>query len=429
MLIFRSLAGTVDGLRADDSGSSPLFATQASAIITVIADRRRDLALRGPDRGEGARAHARDGPRRHDDQREPRAGRRRDRRLRRRARCRCSSSRSSPSSSPTAPTPPSASATRGSSSSTRRPARSRARPRSSSRSRGCWRARSRPSAPRSPRSSCSRAEGNAAAAHHARPRRHARGDAAGRRGDRRRAARARRPRPARGPRRRRPPAARACARYLEERGVRHAMLAMLPGETRVVGTILLANRPGVVRDFSRRRPAPVRDARHQRLASRSSTTASSRRSGSCASSSASSSTRPTTTRSPAWPTARCSSTGSRRRSRRPRPADRGPVRRPRRLQDRQRHARPRRRRPAADRGRASGCATCVRPGDTVARLGGDEFAVLLDRLDGPEDVVVVAERIIAALAPARARGRRGGQRRRSASASPPAARSRCAPAS
>ena len=42
--------------------------------------------------------------------------------------------------------------------------------------------------------------------------------------------------------------------------------------------------------------------------------------------------------------------------------------------------------------------TCVRPSDTVARFGGDEFAVLLDRLDGPEDVVVVAERIIAALA-------------------------------
>ena len=41
---------------------------------------------------------------------------------------------------------------------------------------------------------------------------------------------------------------------------------------------------------------------------------------------------------------------------------------------------------------------CVRPSDTVARLGGDEFAVLLDRLDGPEDVVVVAERILAALA-------------------------------
>ena len=41
---------------------------------------------------------------------------------------------------------------------------------------------------------------------------------------------------------------------------------------------------------------------------------------------------------------------------------------------------------------------CVRPTDTVARFGGDEFAILLDRLDGPEDVVVVAERILAALA-------------------------------
>ena len=40
----------------------------------------------------------------------------------------------------------------------------------------------------------------------------------------------------------------------------------------------------------------------------------------------------------------------------------------------------------------------MRPSDTVARFGGDEFAVLLDRLDGPEDVVVVAERILAALA-------------------------------
>jgi diguanylate cyclase (GGDEF)-like protein len=39
---------------------------------------------------------------------------------------------------------------------------------------------------------------------------------------------------------------------------------------------------------------------------------------------------------------------------------------------------------------------CVRPDDTVARLGGDEFAVLLERA-GPDDVVKVAERVLASL--------------------------------
>jgi diguanylate cyclase (GGDEF)-like protein len=38
--------------------------------------------------------------------------------------------------------------------------------------------------------------------------------------------------------------------YLVERGVHHAMLAMLPGEDRTIGTIMLANRYGVVRDFT-----------------------------------------------------------------------------------------------------------------------------------------------------------------------------------
>jgi diguanylate cyclase (GGDEF)-like protein len=37
--------------------------------------------------------------------------------------------------------------------------------------------------------------------------------------------------------------------YLVQRGVHHAMLAMLPGEDRTIGTIMLANRYGVVRDF------------------------------------------------------------------------------------------------------------------------------------------------------------------------------------
>jgi diguanylate cyclase (GGDEF)-like protein len=46
---------------------------------------------------------------------------------------------------------------------------------------------------------------------------------------------------------------------------------------------------------------------------------------------------------------------------------------------------------------AARLTTCVRPGDTIARLGGDEFAVLLEDVDGMSDVVVVAERISAAV--------------------------------
>ena len=42
----------------------------------------------------------------------------------------------------------------------------------------------------------------------------------------------------------------AAGDYLRERGVHKAMLAMLPGEDRVIGTLLLSNRYGVVRDFS-----------------------------------------------------------------------------------------------------------------------------------------------------------------------------------
>src|SRR5436305_13976321 len=37
--------------------------------------------------------------------------------------------------------------------------------------------------------------------------------------------------------------------HLQARGVRHAMIAMLPGEERTIGTIMLANRVGLERSF------------------------------------------------------------------------------------------------------------------------------------------------------------------------------------
>ncbi|HEX6315255.1 MAG TPA: EAL domain-containing protein [Gemmatimonadaceae bacterium] len=46
---------------------------------------------------------------------------------------------------------------------------------------------------------------------------------------------------------------------------------------------------------------------------------------------------------------------------------------------------------------AARLTTCVRPGDTIARLGGDEFAVLLEDVDSMADVVIIAERISAAV--------------------------------
>ena len=47
----------------------------------------------------------------------------------------------------------------------------------------------------------------------------------------------------------RPSAPRTCARSMQARGIRHAMIAMLPGEERTIGTIMLANRVGLERSF------------------------------------------------------------------------------------------------------------------------------------------------------------------------------------
>ena len=186
-------------------------------------------------------------------------------------------------------------------------------------------------------------------------------------------------------------------RYLEERGVTHAMLAMLPGETRVVGTMLLANRPGVVRDFS---DADLR--LFETLATNASVALQYDR-----------------LEQTVWQLRELqrqlehqayhdSLTGLANRTlfidrvdealAQARSDRRRAVRRHRRLQDRQRHARPHGRRPAAGRGRrAPVLSACARPTPSRASAA-TSSPILLDRLDGPEDVVVVAERILAALA-------------------------------
>ncbi len=38
--------------------------------------------------------------------------------------------------------------------------------------------------------------------------------------------------------------------------------------------------------------------------------------------------------------------------------------------------------------------SCVRTGDTVARLGGDEFAMLIEEVDGEQDAIALAERVL-----------------------------------
>ena len=181
------------------------------------------------------------------------------------------------------------------------------------------------------------------------------------------------------------------------------MLAMLPGETRVVGTMLLANRPGVVRDFS---DADLR--LFETLATNASVALQYDR-----------------LEQTVWQLRELqrqlehqayhdSLTGLANRTlfidrvdealRKPDPTRRRPVRRHRRLQDRQRHARPHGRRPAAGRGRRA--PVLVRAPERHRR------ALRRRRVRRP------------ARPPRRAGGRRG----RSPSASSPRSPSACRPA-
>ena len=88
-----------------------------------------------------------------------------------------------------------------------------------------------------------------AAAHDARPRRPPRDDGArrprGRRGARRRSSTPTRPVVSLTP----PFGTPHLRAHMQARGIRHAMIAMLPGEERTIGTIMLANRVGLERSF------------------------------------------------------------------------------------------------------------------------------------------------------------------------------------
>ena len=119
-----------------------------------------------------------------------------------------------------------------------------------------------------------------------------------------------------------------------------------------------------------------------------------------ASSRRSSSTTPSTTPSPAWPTARCSPTGSST----PWPAPTGSRRRWRSCSSTSTTSRPSTTAPATPPATScwspspSGSAASLRPSDTIARLGGDEFAVLIEDGADPARTAATADRLLAALA-------------------------------
>ena len=182
---------------------------------------------------------------------------------------------------------------------------------------------------------------------------------------------------------------------LARRGIQRAMLAALPGETRVVGTFLVANRTPVGQ-LRQPRPDALRHAGQPRE----------RVAG----------VRPP--RAPRLPAARAA--GPPRAPGLPRPADRprqpravprparraarlgparlhGPLPRPRRLQDGQRLARATRSATSCWSAVAGRLRGALKTGDLAARLGGDEFAVLLHDVEDSAAVTRVADRVIGLL--------------------------------
>ena len=121
-----------------------------------------------------------------------------------------------------------------------------------------------------------------------------------------------------------------------------------------------------------------------------------------------------------------------RAGRAPRPLARALLPRPRPLQEHQRHARPRRRRPRAPGMAERRLTAAVRASDIVARLGGDEFVLLVEDFSDNADLSDVAQQDPRRLRAHHAHGRPGARRSRRASASarsPPTAttRRRCSP--
>ena len=159
----------------------------------------------------------------------------------------CCSSRRRSCSASTARTSPNASSTRSSSSSTSPTGPSRARPRSRRRSRACSRARSRRSARRSRRSSSSAPTARRCGAPTVPGSERVTMVEADRGAAEELAALIDAENPVVSLT---PPYEPAGLReHLEQRGIRNAMVAMLPGESRLIGIIMLANRFGLERSY------------------------------------------------------------------------------------------------------------------------------------------------------------------------------------
>ena len=184
--------------------------------------------------------------------------------------------------------------------------------------------------------------------------------------------------------------------HLEQRQIRHAMVAMLPGENRMIGTIMLANRFGIERGYS------VEDQRLLEVLANNASVAlqydrleqaviklagaagaapppglprpadASCPTGCCSWSASRTSWRTTAARS-----ACCSSTSTTSRSSTTRSGTASATRCSSSVAGRLRHS--------------------VRPQDVVARLGGDEFAVMLPDVEDPAaELRAVATRVLRA---------------------------------